>query len=134
MMTKKVECTLKLIGRVLLSVIFILAGFGKIGAFAGTAGYVASVGIPMAELVTVLVIILELGGGLLLLVGFKTRIVAFLLAIFTILAALLFHNNFSDQTQMSIFLKNLAIAGGLFYVKATGAGSYSVDAKMKKEV
>ena len=134
MMTKKKECTLKLIGRVLLSVIFILAGFGKIGAFAGTAGYVASVGIPMAELVTVLVIILELGGGLLLLVGFKTRIVAFLLAIFTILAALLFHNNFSDQTQMSIFLKNLAIAGGLFYVKATGAGSYSVDAKMKKEV
>lgn len=133
-MTKKKECTLKLIGRVLLSVIFILAGFGKIGAFAGTAGYVASVGIPMAELVTVLVIILELGGGLLLLVGFKTRIVAFLLAIFTILAALLFHNNFSDQTQMSIFLKNLAIAGGLFYVKATGAGSYSVDAKMKKEV
>ena len=133
-MTKKKECTLKLLGRVLLSVIFILAGFGKIGAFAGTAGYVASVGIPMAELVTVLVIILELGGGLLLLVGFKTRIVAFLLAIFTILAALLFHNNFSDQTQMSIFLKNLAIAGGLFYVKATGAGSYSVDAKMKKEV
>ena len=132
-MSNKQICTLKLVGRVLLSIIFILAGFGKIGGFAGTAGYIASVGLPLPEVLTALTIVVELLGGLMLLVGLKTRLVATVLTVFTLLAAVIFHSNFGDQIQMTMFLKNLAMAGGLFYVIAGGAGRYSIDAKMEKK-
>ena len=129
--TKKADAV-KLLGRILLSIIFIVAGYGKIGAFAATVAWVASAGLPFPELITVLAIILEVGGGLMLLVGWKTRYAALSLAVFSVLAALIFHANFADPAQSGQFMKNLAIAGGLLYVKMCGAGAYSLDEKVKK--
>lgn len=115
-----------LVGRILLALIFVLAGFGKLGAgYAGTQGYMESMGVP--GMLLPLVIILEIGGGIALIIGWQTRIVSWLLAGFTLLAALIFHNNFGDQTQMIMFLKNLAIVGGLLVLAVHGPGAYSLD-------
>jgi putative oxidoreductase len=113
------------VGRIFLALIFILAGFSKIADPTGTAGYMASVGLP--SFLLPFAIIVELGGGLLLLVGYQTRIVALVLMAFTLVTALFFHRNFADQNQMIHFLKNLAIAGGFLYVFATGGGRLSID-------
>ncbi|MDJ0833903.1 MAG: DoxX family protein [Gammaproteobacteria bacterium] len=115
-------------GRVLLSIIFIMAGFSKIGGYAGTQGYMESMGVP--GMLLPLVILLELGGGLLLLAGWQTRIIAFLLAGFTLIAGLIFHTNFADQMQMILFMKNLAITGGLLFVVGFGPGQWSVDQRL----
>ncbi len=112
-------------GRILMSLIFIVAGFNKIGGYEGTQGYMESVGVP--GMLLPLVILLELGGGLLLLVGFKTRIIAFLLAGFSLLAAAIFHNNLADTMQSIQFMKNLALAGGFLYITAWGPGAWSLD-------
>lgn len=114
-----------LVGRVLLSAMFILAGWSKIGGYAGTQAYMASKGVPGALLP--LVILLELGGGLAILAGFQTRIVSILLAGFTLLAALLFHYIPADQIQMLMFMKNMAITGGFLALFAAGPGRYSID-------
>ncbi len=114
-----------LAGRVLLSIMFIMAGYSKIGGYEGTQGYMESVGVP--GLLLPLVIALELIGGLALLLGFQARINAFLLAGFTLLAGLLFHNNFADQMQMILFMKNMAITGGLLLIVAFGPGKWSID-------
>ncbi len=116
-----------LIARVLLAHIFLLAGINKISGYAGTQGYMESMGVPGALLP--LVILLEVGGGLALIAGFQTRIVAGALALFCLATAVLFHTNFADQTQMIMFMKNLTMAGGLLMVVAYGAGALSVDAK-----
>ena len=121
-------------GRILLALIFIMAGFNKIGGFAGTAGYIASKGLPMSEVVTVLTIIVEVGGGILLVVGWNARWAAAALAIFTLLAAFIFHAPWAATAAMAQaetinFMKNLAIAGGLLQVVAFGPGPFS----MKKE-
>ncbi|WP_417516511.1 DoxX family protein [Minwuia sp.] len=116
-----------LIGRVLLSVMFILGGIQKIGGYDGAAGYMESAGVP--AILLPLVIILELGGGVLLLIGFQTRIVAFLLGGFCVIAAIIFHSDFSQQMQMILFMKNLAIAGGMGVVFAHGAGALSIDGR-----
>lgn len=100
-----------IVSRVLLAQIFIVSGFGKIGGYAGTQGYMESMGVPGVLLP--LVILVELGGGLLLVAGLFTRWAALALAGFTIAAALIFHTNFSDQIQTIMFMKNLSIAGGL---------------------
>ena len=115
----------ELAGRILLSTLFVLSGFGKLGAYAATAGYMAAVGVPGALLP--LVIVTELLGGLAIAFGFKTRVVAFLLAGFTVLSALLFHNNFADQIQMIMFLKNISITGGFLLLVANGSGPLSLD-------
>ena len=120
----------ELAGRVLLSALFVLSGFGKIGAYAATTGYMAAVGVPGALLP--LVIVTELLGGLAIAFGFKTRVVAFLLAGFTVLSALLFHNNFADQIQMIMFLKNISIAGGFLLLVAHGSGPLSLDHRFAK--
>lgn len=120
----------ELAGRILLSSLFVLSGFGKAGAYTATAGYMASVGVPGALLP--LVIATELLGGLAIAFGWKTRIVAFLLAGFSVLSALLFHNNFGDQIQMIMFLKNISIAGGFLLLVANGAGALSLDARRAK--
>jgi putative oxidoreductase len=117
------------LGRLLLAVIFLMSGIGKIAAPAATAGYIASVGLPLPYVGLVLAIVAEVGGGLLLLVGYQTRLAAIVLALFSLAAALAFHNNFADQNQMIHFLKNIAIAGGLLQVAAFGAGSFSLDAR-----
>ncbi|MBA3447988.1 MAG: DoxX family protein [Pseudaminobacter sp.] len=117
------------LGRVLLSVIFILAGFGKLTGIAGTAGWFGSIGLPFPTAVAVLVGLLELFGGLAILVGFQTRIAAIALAVFTIAATLIAHLDLADQVQFLFFQKNLAIAGGLLVLAAFGAGALSIDSR-----
>ena len=117
-----------LIGRVLIAVLFVLSGWGKIGGYAGTQGYMQSAGVPGGLLP--LVILLELGGGIAIVAGFHTRVVALLLAGFSMLAALLFHTG-ADQLQQIMFLKNLGLAGGFLFLVANGAGRLSVDRLLK---
>lgn len=119
-----------LAGRILISFLFIKAGFGKILGYAGAAAYMGKMGVPGALLP--LVILTELGGGLLILVGYQTRIVAFLLAGFSLLAGLLFHLSVGDANNMIHFWKNVAIAGGFLGFVAFGAGGWSLDAKLKR--
>jgi len=116
-----------LAGRILLAIIFILAGIGKIKDPAGTIGYMQSVGLPGILLWPT--IALEVLGGLAIVIGFQTRLVAFLLAGFTVVAAVMFHNNFGDQMQMIMFLKDISIAGGLLLLVASGSTALSVDTK-----
>ena len=120
----------ELLGRVLISAIFIVAGYGKIGAYAGTAGYMESQGVPGALLP--LVIATELGAGILVVLGLFTRYAALALAGFSGLSALLFHANFADQTQQILFMKNFAMAGGFLFLFAHGAGALSLDARIAK--
>jgi len=117
----------QLTGRVLMSAIFVMAGISKLGAYAATQGYVESMGVP--GILLPLVILLELGGGLAVLLGWQTRISAFLLAGFCIVSALIFHANFGDQMQSILFMKNMAMAGGFLFLVAGGAGAWSVDAR-----
>jgi putative oxidoreductase len=116
------------IGRLLIAVIFVLAGFGKVMDPAGTMAYIGSGGLPFTPLAYAVAVAVELGGGVLLLVGFQTRIVAAVLAAFSLVTAAVFHSNFADHNMMIHFLKNLAIAGGLLQVVAFGPGLLSVDA------
>jgi putative oxidoreductase len=118
-----------LFGRVLLAAVFLVSGFGKLVASSATMGYIASVGLPGPMLGYAVALTLEIGGGVLLIVGYQTRLVATLLAVFSIVTALFFHHAFGDQNQMFHFLKNLAIAGGLIQVIAFGAGEYSLDGR-----
>jgi putative oxidoreductase len=120
----------ELAGRILLAAIFLMSGLGKIGAYAGTAGYMASVGVPGALLPAV--IALEVLGAIAIIIGWKTRITAVLLAGFTLLAGVLFHNNFADQIQMIMFLKNVAISGGFLLLAAHGPGALSLDRRLAK--
>jgi putative oxidoreductase len=121
------------VGRVLLALIFIVSGFGKITGYDGTAAYMASKGMPLIAVLLPLTILTELGGGLALAAGFKARYAAFLLAGFSILSALVFHDfwNVTDamqhMSQQINFMKNVSMAGGLLMVFSLGAGSYAVD-------
>lgn len=123
---------LALVGRILLALMFVMAGFSKLGNIGGTAGYIASGGLPFPMLLAVAVGLLELVGGLALAVGFKARWAALALGLFTILASVLFHKFWAvpaDQqmVQQLMFMKNLAVAGGMFIVAALGAGPLSID-------
>ncbi|MBV6651482.1 MAG: DoxX family protein [Hoeflea sp.] len=120
-----------LIGRVLLSIIFIMAGVSKLDSVAGTAGYMASMGIPLPGLTVWLVIALEIVGGIAILLGFFTRYAAWALAAFCVASGYLGHFQPEDQMQMTSFMKNLAMAGGFLALAAAGAGSFSVDARRK---
>lgn len=125
---------LVVVGRVLLALMFILAGASKLGDISGTAGYIASGGLPLAAVLAVLVGLLELVGGLALAAGFHARWAALALGVFTIFASLLFHKFWAvpaDQAfvQQLLFMKNLSVAGGMFIVAALGAGPVSVDAR-----
>jgi len=126
--------TLAAAGRVLIAVLFLLSGLGKIAAPAMAQGYIASAGLPAPLLGYLIAIIVEVGGGLLLVIGYQTRIVALVLAAFALAAGLAFHRDFADQNQMIHFLKNIAIAGGLLQVAAFGAGSLSLDARRLKSI
>ena len=120
----------ELAGRVLLSLMFLMSGLSKISGYAATAGYMASVSVPGALLP--LVILTEVGGAVAIIVGWNTRIAAVLLAGFTLLAGLLFHNNFADQIQMIMFMKNLSITGAFLMLATHGPGRYSLDARRAK--
>ena len=123
---------LALIGRALLALLFIPAGFSKIGGFAGIAGYIASKGVPLPELAAAAAIGVELGLGLLLLVGWQTRWAALGIAFFTVVITFIFHNFWAVpveqvMAQQQSFFKNIAVVGGLLTVAAWGAGAWSVD-------
>lgn len=115
------------VARGLLAAIFILAGLQKLGGYAGTAGYMEAMGVPAALLP--LVIALELLGGLALIVGCQTRTAALALAGFTLVAGFIFHSDFANRMQSILFMKNVAITGGLLAIAATGAGAWSVGAR-----
>jgi putative oxidoreductase len=120
------------IARVLLAAMFILAGFSKFGSLEGTAGYIASGGLPFASLLAPLVALLEVVGGLALIVGFRARWAALALALFTLLATVLFHNYWAmpaeqQFVQQLMFMKNLSVVGGLLLVFVLGAGPLSLD-------
>lgn len=118
------------LSRLLLSGIFIMSGFSKIGQYEQTQMYMEAMGVSGGLLP--LVILTEALGGLLILVGFQTRLAAFLLAGFSIVSAILFHANFSDQAQMILFMKNFTIAGGFLSLVANGAGALSIDSFLAK--
>jgi len=123
-----IQSALPAIGRVLLAAIFIFSGIGKALAPSGAIGYIESVGLPFATLGLAAAIAIELGGGVMLALGIRTRLVAAVLAAFSVVTALVFHNALGDQNQLIHFLKNIAMAGGLLQVVAFGAGAYSLDA------
>lgn len=136
-MFEKLQSPLALAARVLMALLFVPAGFSKIAGFAGTAGYIGSVGLPFPQLGAVIAIAVELGLGLALLVGFKTRISALVIAVFTVAAGVFFHAYWSmpaEQVMINqiMFMKNIAIAGGLLALVAFGPGALSVDAKLRK--
>jgi putative oxidoreductase len=137
-MTDSYKPAAALIGRILLALMFIMSGFGKLADIQGAAGYVASGGLPFPVVLAVLVGLLELVGGIALVIGFKARIAGFLLGAFTLVASVLFHAYWSVPAEQQfitqlLFMKNLSVAGGLFLLSALGAGPLSLDAaKLKR--
>lgn len=127
---------LSLAGRALIALLFIPGGFGKIGGFAGTVGYIASKGVPFPEVCAAIAIAVELGLGLLLLVGFQARWAALGIAIFTAVITFIFHNYWAMPPEMVMmqkqaFFKNIAVVGGLLTIVAFGAGGWSIDGRRK---
>lgn len=116
---------IQLLGRVMLALIFVLAGVGKISDPVGTVGYMQSVGLPSILLWPT--IALEVLGGLAIIVGYKVRYAAIALAGFSVVSALLFHNNFADKMQMIMFMKNIAMAGGLLLLATSARTAFSLE-------
>jgi len=117
------------VARVFLSALFIISGIGKILAFEQTVSFVTSVGLPLPLLLVIIAIVIEIGGGLSVLFGYKVFWGANSLALFALLTAVIFHNNIGNPLQQAIFLKNVAIAGGLIYVAHFGSGMLSIENK-----
>ena len=115
------------LGRLLIAAIFLVSGLGKVTGYAGTQGYMEAMGVPGALLP--LVIALEALGAIAIIVGWRTRLFAFLLAGFSVVAAVIFHRALGDQMQFILFMKNLAIAGGFLFLVARGPGEWSLDAR-----
>jgi len=121
-----------LLGRVLMSAIFILAGFAKLTGAAATQAMFVKMGLPVPELAWAVTVAIELIGGLALLLGVATRPVGVLLGIWCIVTALVAHSNLGDPQMRIHFMKNLAMAGGFAYVAVLGAGAFSIDAWLKR--
>ena len=133
-MFNSLQNPLALAGRALLALLFVPSGFAKIAGFAGTAGYIASKGVPLPEVSVAIAIAVELGLGLLLLVGWQTRWAALGVAVFTAVITFIFHNYWAVPAeqmmqQQQAFFKNIAVVGGLILVVAFGAGAWSFDGK-----
>ncbi|MFZ5674735.1 MAG: DoxX family protein [Pseudomonadota bacterium] len=118
-----------ILGRVLISAIFILSGVSKLTAVSGTIGYIEAAGLPLAPVAFAVAVTLEVLGGIALIAGFKTRWVAGALALFSVVTAFAFHGNLADQNQFIHFFKNIAMAGGLLQLVAFGGGALSLDAR-----
>lgn len=127
---KKLEDVGVLVARILMPILFITAGWGKITGYAGTQQYMEAMGVPGALLP--LTILLEFGGGLAILFGFLTRTTALFTAGFTLLTAFLFHSNFAEGVNSLMFMKNLTIAGGYLLLAVTGPGAFSIDRVLNK--
>jgi putative oxidoreductase len=121
-----------LVGRVLIAAIFVMSGFGKVAAPAATLAYMKAAGLPLAPLGLAVAALIELGGGIALALGYRTRLVATVLAAFAIVTALVFHSALADQNQLIHFFKNIAMAGGLLQVAAFGGGRLSLDARSSR--
>ena len=118
---------LNLIGRILISSVFLISGFNKINQYDGTIEWMESFGVP--GILIIPAIILEIIGSLMIIIGYKTRVIATLFSIFCITLAIIFHNDFSDQMQLVSFSKNLALAGGFLFLVVSGPGKISLDKK-----
>jgi len=123
-----------LVGRTLLALIFLTSGYGKIGGFAGTAGWMASKGLPMAEVLLAITIVIEIGAALMIIGGYKTRLGATALLLWMIPVTFIFHNFWAmpadqQQIQTIMFMKNIGLMGGMLYIMAFGSGPLSVDKK-----
>ena len=118
-------------GRLLIGLPFAMSGLGKLAAYGATTELIRAAGLPVPPLAFAVAAAVELGGGLLLVAGFQTRLVAAALALFSFAAAVSFHGNFADQNQMIHFLKNVMMAGGLLQIVAFGGGALSVDNRRK---
>lgn len=133
-MFNTLQTPLSLVGRLLLALLFLPAGIGKITGFAGTVGYIASAGLPLPTVGALVAIAVEVLGGAALIVGYGTRLAALILALFTLVASFFFHAYWAvpvDQqfvTQL-LFFKNIAVVGGLLTLSAWGAGAWSLDAR-----
>src|SRR6266850_4345001 len=120
------------VGRFLIAALFLISGLAKIATPALTQGYIASAGLPFPLLAYLVAIVIEVGGGILLIIGYQSRIVASAMAVYTVAAALGFHRDFADQNAMAHFLKNISITGGLLQIVALGAGTFSFDSRLAK--
>jgi len=118
---------LPLIGRLLIAAPFLLSGVGKLAAYDRVVGMITAAGLPLAPLGWGIAVVVEIGGGLLMIAGFRVRLAAYVMAAFTLAAAVFFHRNFSDPNQMIHFLKNIVIIGGLLSIAYFGAGPLSLD-------
>jgi putative oxidoreductase len=133
-MQTQLQSIYSLVGRLLLAAVFLPAGLSKIAGFAGTVGYIGSVGMPLPTVSAVVAIAVEVLGGLALVLGFQTRIAALVLAAFTLVASFFFHNFWTlpeaqQMMQQLMFFKNIGLVGGLLTLAAWGAGALSLDAK-----
>lgn len=133
-MFSQLQNLLTFVGRLLLATLFLPAGIAKITGFAGTVGYIESVGLPMATVAAIAAIVLEVAGGIALIIGLGTRFAALALAFFTLVASFIFHAYWAapaDQAYVTqlLFFKNIAVAGGLMSLAAWGAGGWSLDAR-----
>jgi putative oxidoreductase len=119
-------------GRLLIGLPFAMSGLSKLAAYGPTTEMISAVGLPVPPLAFAVAVAVELGGGLLLIAGFRVSLIAIALALFSLATAISFHTNFADQNQMIHFLKNIMIAGGLLQIAAFGAGAMSVDNRLSK--
>jgi putative oxidoreductase len=118
---------LPFLGRLMIGLPFAMSGLGKLAAYGATTAMIGAAGLPFPPLAFAVAVAVELGGGVLLIAGYRVRFVAIAMAIFALATAVSFHNNFADQDQIIHFLKNVMIAGGLLQIAAFGAGALSVD-------
>jgi putative oxidoreductase len=123
---------LPFVGRLLIGLPFAMSGFSKLAAYGPTVAKISAVGLPVAPLAFAVAVAVELGGGLLLIAGFRARLIAIALALFSLVTAVWFHGNFADQNQMIHFLTNIMLAGGLLQIAAFGAGAISIDSRLSK--
>ena len=135
-MFDKLQDPLALAGRLLLAWLFLPAGIGKLTGFAGTVTYISSVHMPMPPAAAALALVVEIVGGIALIAGYRTRVTAIVLAVFTVVASLFFHNYWAlpaDQQMIPqlLFNKNIAVVGGLLTLAAWGAGAWSLDGRKK---
>lgn len=128
---KKLDDVGVLVARILLPILFIVSGWGKITAYSGTQQYMEAMGVP--GMLLPLIILLEFGGGLAILFGFLTRTTALFTAVFTLLTAIIFHSNFAEGVNSIMFMKNLSIAGGFLLLAIIGPGAYSIDRALNKK-
>ncbi|ELY4607249.1 DoxX family protein [Cronobacter turicensis] len=127
---KKFEDAGVLVARILMPILFIVSGWGKITGYAGTQQYMEAMGVP--GFILPLVVLLEFGGGLAIVFGFLTRTTALITAVFTLLTAFLFHSNFAEGVNSIMFMKNFSITGGYLLLALMGPGAYSLDRLLKK--